>query len=87
MAKLNLNTSEGQYKAGLFCAKNHFNLKMEDRIDRLNTRALIYRIYINGEHGKPDSVGCSKNMRDESNKQELESAWYNGINEGKRIRK
>ena len=87
MAKLNLNTPEGQYKAGLFCAKNHFSLKLGDKIDKLNTRALIYRIYNNGEHGKPDSVGCSLNMRDEAVKQELESAWYKGINEGKRMKK
>ena len=76
MSKLDLNTIEGQYSAGLYCAKNYFSKSriVEGRCDRLNTRALIYRIY------------SDMGYRLEKEKQKLDDSWYKGINEGKRIR-
>lgn len=77
MKKFDLNTNDGQYAAGLFCAKHYWTTskRTEEFCDRLNTRALIHRIY--SEAGS----------RLEAERKLLQDAWDNGVMEGKRIRK
>jgi hypothetical protein len=77
--KYDLSTFEGQYAAGLYVAKNYFSKskRVESRINHLTDSALIHRIEADKDNPKYNHGGLP----------ELVVAWYNGINEGKRIRK
>jgi len=74
-----LTIEEGQYLAGLFVAKNHFSMsnRVQGRIQRLVDSALICRIDADKDNTEYNHGGLPI----------LVTAWYNGINEGKRIRK
>lgn len=92
MATLDLDTVEGQYKAGLFCAKNYWNMKLTEKISRLETRALIYRLYKEStpeklrKHNEDNGVVnllVPKSAREEK---KLFKAWSRGIKDGRKIR-
>lgn len=77
--KYDLSTFEGQYAAGLFVARNHFSMsdRVQSRINHLVDSALIHRIEADKDNPEYNHGGLPV----------LVVAWYNGINEGKRIRK
>ena len=92
MAKLDLDTVEGQYKAGLFCAKNYWNMKLTEKISRLETRALIYRLYKEStpeklqKHNKDNSVANLLVPKSDRETNKLLKAWSRGISDGVKIR-
>ncbi len=70
-----LNTTEGQFAAGKFVAKNYWNVAVENRSARLETRALIHRLY-NDDYSP----------RADAERKILLDAWERGIMEGRRVR-
>ena len=70
-----LDTLDGQFAAGKFVSKHYWNRKLEEKCSRLETRALIHRLY-NDDY----------TPRDEAERKLLLDAWERGIMEGRRIR-
>jgi hypothetical protein len=90
--RYDLDTEEGQYKAGLYCAKNYWNLKLTARISTLETRALIYRLYDDSspealkKYNEKNNCCCLCVPRSNRKTKKMLKSWELGIEKGIEIR-